>query len=168
MWMRHQRLKHSSSPRLSRPFHSPEAPTCTAVFTSVYSYLLYIVSASSSLCLPFLTYSVMEAGADRTSGRSKAQLGGPATTLMHSAGGTSNIASHGKSLTIIELLSDRTEISSASLCTIPFARNPHYAHRKSLEKEVQDRLSVPGARVTLVGLGGMGYVLIVDGGLLHG
>lgn len=42
------------------------------------------------------------------------------------------------------------------LSTIPFVRDPDYVHRGPLFDEIQRKLSVPGARVALVGLRGVG------------
>ena len=42
------------------------------------------------------------------------------------------------------------------LSTIPFVRDPDYIHRGRLFDEVQHKLLTPGARVALVGLGGVG------------
>ena len=43
------------------------------------------------------------------------------------------------------------------LSTVPFPRDPDYIHRGSLIDEIHEKLSVPAARVALVGLGGVGY-----------
>lgn len=148
-------------------FYSAEDPTCTVVSRSGHSRLLYSISVPS-LCPSLYTYSIMETGADVSGGRSDAHFDAPVAAPTHSADATSSISNDRHLLTTVNSSSDRTGISSGSICLIPYDRNPRYAHRKLLEEEIQDRLSVPGARVALVGLGGMGYVFVYDGGLLHG
>ncbi|KAM0717044.1 hypothetical protein Q7P37_006896 [Cladosporium fusiforme] len=48
------------------------------------------------------------------------------------------------------------EPSPEPLSTIPFPRDSDYVHREQLEDEIHEKLSAPGARVALVGLGGLG------------
>ncbi|KAK5733336.1 hypothetical protein LTR17_009825 [Elasticomyces elasticus] len=45
-----------------------------------------------------------------------------------------------------------------ALSTVPFCADRNNIHRKALHDEVHRRLSMPAARVALVGLGGAGYV----------
>jgi hypothetical protein len=49
-----------------------------------------------------------------------------------------------------------TEIPPDPLSTIPFPRDPDYVRRGPLIDQLHAKLSVPGARVALVGLGGVG------------
>jgi hypothetical protein len=42
------------------------------------------------------------------------------------------------------------------LSTVPFPRDPDYVRRDPLIDRLHAKLSVPGARVALVGLGGVG------------
>ncbi|KAL1590352.1 hypothetical protein WHR41_00923 [Cladosporium halotolerans] len=44
----------------------------------------------------------------------------------------------------------------APLSTVPFRRDPNYVQREPLAEELDRKLSVPGAAVALVGLGGVG------------
>jgi hypothetical protein len=44
----------------------------------------------------------------------------------------------------------------APLFEVPFSRDPDYIHRGVLVDELYKKLSVPAARVALVGLGGIG------------
>ena len=44
----------------------------------------------------------------------------------------------------------------APLFEVPFSRDPDYIHRGVLVDELYTKLSVPAARVALVGLGGIG------------
>jgi len=41
---------------------------------------------------------------------------------------------------------------------VPFRRDPDYVDRGSLLDEIYEKGTTPGARIALVGLGGMGYV----------
>ncbi|KAK3070886.1 hypothetical protein LTR53_009657 [Teratosphaeriaceae sp. CCFEE 6253] len=50
----------------------------------------------------------------------------------------------------------RPETPPRPLSTVPFPRDPDFIHRGSLMDEIQQKLSVPAARVALVGLGGVG------------
>jgi hypothetical protein len=49
-----------------------------------------------------------------------------------------------------------TEASPDPLSTVPFPRDPDYVRRDALIEQLHAKLSVPGARVALVGLGGVG------------
>ncbi|KAM0714759.1 hypothetical protein Q7P37_009776 [Cladosporium fusiforme] len=51
---------------------------------------------------------------------------------------------------------ERPETPPSPLSTVPFLRDPDYVHREWLVTEIRHKLSVPGARVALVGLGGVG------------
>lgn len=53
---------------------------------------------------------------------------------------------------------NRSETIPRPLSTVPFPRDPDYVHRGQIVNEIRRKLSVPGARVALVGLGGVGYV----------
>lgn len=46
---------------------------------------------------------------------------------------------------------------SPAINTVPFLRDPDFVTRPELEA-VEQKLTDPGARVALVGLGGVGYV----------
>lgn len=52
---------------------------------------------------------------------------------------------------------ERPETPPNPLSTVPFPRDPDYVHRDPLFDKLQRKLSVPGSRVVLVGLGGVGY-----------
>ncbi|KAJ5919053.1 hypothetical protein N7466_009996 [Penicillium verhagenii] len=45
--------------------------------------------------------------------------------------------------------------------TVPFARDPHFVHRHTLFDQIQARSSVPGSKIALVGLGGVGKSQLV-------
>ncbi|KAM0714640.1 hypothetical protein Q7P37_009938 [Cladosporium fusiforme] len=53
-------------------------------------------------------------------------------------------------------ISDRPGTPPPPLSTVPFPRDPDYIHREQLVTKIRHKLSVPGARVALVGLGGVG------------
>lgn len=48
------------------------------------------------------------------------------------------------------------EASPEPISTVPFPRDPDYVRRDPLIGQVHEKLSIPGARVALVGLGGVG------------
>jgi hypothetical protein len=48
------------------------------------------------------------------------------------------------------------EVSPGPFSTVPFPRDQDYVRRGPLIEQIQTKLSVPGARVALVGLGGVG------------
>lgn len=52
--------------------------------------------------------------------------------------------------------SDRHEAPSGPISTVPFPRDPDHVHRGPLVDDICEKLSVPAARVALVGLGGVG------------
>lgn len=51
---------------------------------------------------------------------------------------------------------------------IPFSLHPKYVPRKHLEDKIRDMLSVPGARVALVGLHGAGCVVFDQEDVVQG
>ncbi|KAK4551550.1 hypothetical protein LTR86_011113 [Recurvomyces mirabilis] len=50
----------------------------------------------------------------------------------------------------------RPETPPSPISTVPFPRDPDHVDRGPLIDEIHDKLSVPVARVALVGLGGVG------------
>ncbi|KAM0724011.1 hypothetical protein Q7P37_001002 [Cladosporium fusiforme] len=54
------------------------------------------------------------------------------------------------------VLQDRPETPPLPLSTVPFLRDPDYICREQLVTEIRHKLLVPGTRVALVGLGGIG------------
>ncbi|KAJ5332325.1 P-loop containing nucleoside triphosphate hydrolase protein [Penicillium brevicompactum] len=57
---------------------------------------------------------------------------------------------------IFQPLADRPESPIEPLSTIPFRRDRDFVNRGTLLDQLQDKASVPGSRVALVGLGGVG------------
>ena len=53
-------------------------------------------------------------------------------------------------------LQSLSEATPPPLFTVPFPRDRDYIPREQLLNETRHKLSVPGARAALVGLGGMG------------
>lgn len=51
---------------------------------------------------------------------------------------------------------DRPETPIEPLSTVPFRRDRDYVDRGTILDQVQEKTSMPGARVALVGLGGVG------------
>ncbi|CAG8910138.1 unnamed protein product [Penicillium egyptiacum] len=50
----------------------------------------------------------------------------------------------------------RPETPPSPLSTVPFARNPDFVTRDTLLHQIHEKSSVPGSRIALVGLGGVG------------
>ncbi|KAJ5946197.1 hypothetical protein N7454_003036 [Penicillium verhagenii] len=55
----------------------------------------------------------------------------------------------------------RPETPPSPLSTVPFARDPHFVHRHTLFDQIQARNSVPGSKIALIGLGGVGKSQLV-------
>ncbi|KAJ5917547.1 hypothetical protein N7466_011101 [Penicillium verhagenii] len=51
---------------------------------------------------------------------------------------------------------ERPEIPPNPLSTVPFARDPDFVNRITLLHQIHEKSSVPGSRIALVGLGGVG------------
>ncbi|KAJ6120892.1 hypothetical protein N7523_005172 [Penicillium sp. IBT 18751x] len=51
---------------------------------------------------------------------------------------------------------ERPETPPSPLSTVPFARDPDFVCRDTLLRRIHERSSVPGSRIALVGLGGVG------------
>ena len=51
---------------------------------------------------------------------------------------------------------ERPETPPAPLSTVPFRRDPDFVDRGTLLNQIQEKCSTQGARVALVGLGGVG------------
>ena len=61
---------------------------------------------------------------------------------------------------LITLTADLADVSPSPLSTVPFPRDSDYVRRGPLIQEINTKLSVPGARVALVGLGGVGQCIL--------
>ncbi|OQE09546.1 hypothetical protein PENVUL_c006G04981 [Penicillium vulpinum] len=57
---------------------------------------------------------------------------------------------------IDSLRPERPETSASPLSTVPFAQDPDFVSRDTLLDRIQEESSVPGSRIALVGLGGVG------------
>lgn len=53
---------------------------------------------------------------------------------------------------------ERPETPPAPLSIIPFRRDPDFVDRGTLLDQIHEKGSVPGARIALTGLGGVGWV----------
>ncbi|KAL3455044.1 P-loop containing nucleoside triphosphate hydrolase protein [Aspergillus heterothallicus] len=51
---------------------------------------------------------------------------------------------------------ERPETPPSPLSTVPFARDPDFISRDALLRQIREKSSVPGSRIALVGLGGVG------------
>jgi hypothetical protein len=51
---------------------------------------------------------------------------------------------------------ERPETPPNPLSTVPFARDPDFVNRITLLNQIHEKSSVPGSRIALVGLGGVG------------
>ncbi|KAJ5185564.1 hypothetical protein N7491_006568 [Penicillium cf. griseofulvum] len=56
----------------------------------------------------------------------------------------------------IHLPPERPETSSSPSSTVPFSRNPDFVSRDTLLHSIREKNSVPGSRIALIGLGGVG------------
>ncbi|CAI7641648.1 unnamed protein product [Penicillium pancosmium] len=56
----------------------------------------------------------------------------------------------------IHLPPERPETPPAPLSTVPFRRDPDFVSRDSLLDQIHKKISVPGSRIALVGVGGVG------------
>ncbi|KAJ5707370.1 hypothetical protein N7488_007171 [Penicillium malachiteum] len=56
----------------------------------------------------------------------------------------------------IHLLSERPETPPTPLSTVPFHRDPDFVSRDTLLDQIHEKISVPGSRIALVGIGGVG------------
>ncbi|KAJ6126484.1 hypothetical protein N7523_002096 [Penicillium sp. IBT 18751x] len=56
----------------------------------------------------------------------------------------------------IHLPPERLETPPNPLSTVPFARDPDFVYRRSLLQSIHEKISIPGSRIALVGLGGVG------------
>jgi hypothetical protein len=54
------------------------------------------------------------------------------------------------------LSSERPETPPSPLSNVPFPRDPDFVKRGLLSDEIHERLSIPGGRLALYGLGGVG------------
>ena len=52
---------------------------------------------------------------------------------------------------------ERSEPRFEPLSTVPFQRDPDFVRRDGLLNQIHQRASIPGARIALVGLGGVGF-----------
>lgn len=52
----------------------------------------------------------------------------------------------------------RPETPTSPLSTVPFSRDPDFVSRDTLLQQIHEKSSVPGSRIALVGLGGVGLV----------
>ncbi|KAJ5667482.1 hypothetical protein N7507_003346 [Penicillium longicatenatum] len=57
---------------------------------------------------------------------------------------------------MIHIPPHRPETPPAPLSTVPFRRNPDFVSRDTLLDEIHTKISVPGSRIALVGIGGVG------------
>ena len=53
---------------------------------------------------------------------------------------------------------ERPETPPTPLSTVPFRRDPDFVSRDSLLDQIHKKVSVPGSRTSLVGIGGVGSV----------
>ncbi|KAJ5324219.1 hypothetical protein N7476_002819 [Penicillium atrosanguineum] len=63
---------------------------------------------------------------------------------------------HGSSNAEFYLPQERPETLSSPLSTVPFNRDPDFVSRDTLLHRIHEKSSVPGSRIALVGLGGIG------------
>ncbi|KAJ6145552.1 hypothetical protein N7470_009447 [Penicillium chermesinum] len=56
----------------------------------------------------------------------------------------------------IYLPPERPETPPNPLSTVPFARDPDFVSRSTLLHQIREKSSVPGSKIALVGLGGVG------------
>lgn len=54
--------------------------------------------------------------------------------------------------------SERPETPPAPQSTVPFRRDPDFVSRDTLLDQIHEKISVPGSRIALVGVGGVGSV----------
>ncbi|KAJ5090876.1 hypothetical protein N7532_009560 [Penicillium argentinense] len=64
--------------------------------------------------------------------------------------------SHGPINAEFHLPPERPETPPSPLSTVPFPRDPHFVSRNTLLHQIHEKGSVPGSRIALVGLGGVG------------
>jgi hypothetical protein len=53
---------------------------------------------------------------------------------------------------------ERPETPPTPLSTVPFRRDPDFVSRDTLLDQIHEKISVPGSRIALVGIGGVGLV----------
>lgn len=51
---------------------------------------------------------------------------------------------------------ERPETPPSPLSTVPFPRDPDFVSRSTILDQICEKILVPGARIALVGLGGVG------------
>ncbi|KAJ6102621.1 hypothetical protein N7486_005048 [Penicillium sp. IBT 16267x] len=51
---------------------------------------------------------------------------------------------------------ERPEIPPTPLSTVPFRRDPDFISRDALLDQIHKKISVPGSRIALIGVGGVG------------
>jgi hypothetical protein len=51
---------------------------------------------------------------------------------------------------------ERPETPPTPLSTVPFRRDPDFVSRDTLLDQIHEKVSVPGSRIALVGIGGIG------------
>lgn len=51
---------------------------------------------------------------------------------------------------------ERPETPPSPLSTVPFTRDPDFVRRDKLVDQIHEKNSVPGSRIALIGLGGVG------------
>jgi hypothetical protein len=51
---------------------------------------------------------------------------------------------------------ERAETRPEPLSAVPFSHNPDFIAREPLLEQIHEKASIPGSRVVLVGLGGVG------------
>ncbi|CAI7616088.1 unnamed protein product [Penicillium discolor] len=56
------------------------------------------------------------------------------------------------------LPAERPETPPTPLSTVPFRRDPDFVSRDTLLDRIHKKISVPGSRIALVGIGGVGSV----------
>ncbi|KAK3618441.1 hypothetical protein LTR22_026378 [Elasticomyces elasticus] len=56
----------------------------------------------------------------------------------------------------VHLAPERPETPPQPSSNVPFRRDPHFVERPTLTGQIRAKLSVPGGRAALVGLGGIG------------
>ena len=56
---------------------------------------------------------------------------------------------------------EQLETCSEPLSTVPFPENPDIINRDALHDQIHEKASVPGSRIALVGLGGVGLEQLV-------
>jgi hypothetical protein len=82
------------------------------------------------------------------------------TYVHHPMGESSRRALRCSNQVLITLTADLADVPPSPLSTVPFPRDPDYVRRSLLIEQIHTKLSVPGARVALVGLGGVGYCIL--------